>query len=204
MESKYRTFKQLQKEKTFEELNYFAKIVTEAYATSDMAYTQTNACRDNFLTHQGLRDLMDYAIITAIVPRNICEQVMQKAIQNQRQKKENTGSKSIIHHRVLMEKREKYLLGEYSHMQIKQISTEIAENPSKQIQYFTEKYNLESDRITKKILEKAIIENIVSDEVMEKIIERSLTKTPITRLNYAKQYFECIKEQRQENKKENP
>ncbi len=189
-----RTFKQLQKEKTFDDLNRFAKAVTEAYATSDKEYSQANAAQDNHLTKKGLRDLMDYAIVTALVSREICEQVLEKAISNQRQKIQGAGGTAISHHKDLMRKREDYLLGTYTRTGIARLSKEIADNPSYSIPYFTEKYNIESDRLTKKILERGIVENITSDEEMEKIIERSLKGYK------AEQYFAALKKQREENK----
>ena len=200
MAGENRTFKQVQKEKTFDDLNRFAKAVTEAYAKSDIAYSQTNAAQDNHLTKKGLRDLMDYAIVTALVSREICDKVLEKAISNQRQKAQEAGGTSIRHHKDLMRKREDYLLGTYTRTGIARLTKEIADNPFCSIHYFTQKYNIESDRLTKKILERAIVENIVSDEVMEKIIERSLKGIEIKRVqNKAKQYFEALKKQREEN-----
>ncbi len=202
MAGEYRTFKQLQKEKTFEELNSFAKSVTEAYAKSGMAYSQTNTAKDNNLTKKGLRDVMDYAIVTALVSRETCEQVLQKAISNQRQKAQETGSSSITHHKELIRRREEFLLNAYASTEVEKIAKDIAENSSYSIQYFTVKNNIESERLTKSILKRAIVENIVSDEVMEKIIERSLKGIEINRAKHkAKQYFAALKKQREENKK---
>ena len=202
MAGEYRTFKQLQKEKTFEELNSFAKSVTEAYAKSGMAYSQTNTAKDNNLTKKGLRDVMDYAIVTALVSRETCEQVLQKAISNQRQKAQEAGGTSISHHKELMKKREELLLSAYTRAEVEKIANDIAQNPSYSIHHFTVKSNIESDRLTKSILKRAIVENIVSDEVVEKIIERSLKGTEIKRVEHrAKQYFAALKKQREENKK---
>ena len=77
MSEKNRTFKQLQKEKSLEELNSFSKQVTEAYALSINEYSQTNAAIDNHLTKKGLRDLMDYAIVIAVVRRDIATKVLE-------------------------------------------------------------------------------------------------------------------------------
>lgn len=201
MAGEFRTFKQLQKEKTFEELNSFAKAVTEAYAKSDMAYSQTNTAKDNHLTKKGLRDLMDYAIITDLVSRETCEQVLQKAIENQRQKAQEAGSSSIIHHKELIKRREEFLLSAYAKVEVEKIAKDIAEHSSCSIHYFTEKYNIESDRLTKSILKRAIVENIVSDEVVEKLIERSLKGIEIRRVRHrTEQYFAALKKQREENK----
>ena len=78
MEKRTRTFKQLQKEKTLQELKHFAKEVTELYARSVIEYTQSKVARDNKLTIKGLRDLMDYAIVTAVVTRETANLVLAK------------------------------------------------------------------------------------------------------------------------------
>ncbi len=206
MAGEYRTFKQLQKEKmTFEELKSFAKEVTEAYAKSDIAYSQTNTAKDNYLTKKGLRDVMDYAIVTNLVSRETCEQVLQKAISNQRKKTQETGSSSITHHKELIRRREEFLLNAYARAEVQKIAKDIAEHPDYPIHYFTLKNNIESDRLTKGILKRAIVENIVSDEVMEKIIERSLKGIEINRVKHkAKQYFAALKKQREENQTKSP
>lgn len=108
MQQKNRTFKQLEKEKTLEELNRFAREVTQQYATSGLKYSQTNAAKDNRLTPKGFRDLMDYAIVTAQVSLRTAILVQNKAIQNQQRKAREAGGSSIEHHKDLIKQREEY------------------------------------------------------------------------------------------------
>lgn len=204
MEGEMRTFRQLKREKNPEELNRFAKEVTEAYATSVIEYSQTNAAADNNLTKKCLREVMDYAIINSIVSKETSMQVLYKAMKNQQRKAQDAGGTSIRHHQSLIEEREELLLYTYTRTGISKIARDIAENPSQPIHHFTKEYNLESDRLTKKILERSIVENIVSDEVMEKLIERSLSGITEERVrDKVNQYFEDLRNKREENKKKN-
>ena len=140
---------------------------------------------------------MDHAIIINLVTRETAEKVLEKTMQNQKRKSKQAGGTSIQHHKEIIRKREEYLLYMYSRMEVKQIATDIAINPSQPLQHFTRNYRIESDNLTKKILERAISENIVSNEIMEKIIERSMKgKTS----DNANAYFEKLKQKRQQNK----
>lgn len=196
MERKMRTFKQLEKEKSLKELNQFAKEVTEMCAT-EQDRSQKNIAKDNHLTPKGIRDLMDYAIVTALVSLETAIQVKEKSVRNQQRKSYDAGESSIRHHNTLMKKREQYLLGRISNAETKKIAEDVAYNSSKSIRYFTIKYQLETDRITKLILKKAIIENIISDEVMELIIKRSLGNNPSEK---AEEVFQQFRNQRNEYK----
>lgn len=195
-----RTFKKLAKEKNFEDFNRFAKEVTMAYATSPITYSQSNVAMDNNLTKKGLRDLMDYAIINNLVSKDTAIQILNKSIQNQQRKANEAGGSSIKHHKELMKKREKFLAYTYSRLEVNDISSDIANNSSETISYFTRKYNIESDRVTKEILERAILENIVSDEIMKKIISRSLKNNSS---EYAQKYFNYLQKEREKNKEKN-
>lgn len=200
MEGKARTFNQLKKQKTFEEFNEFSKEITELYATTPIEYSQNNVAKDNNLTVKTVRKVMDYAIETAQVTLDIVTLVLNKLIQNQQRKAQEAGGSSINHHKELMRVRVEYLAGSYLNQEVNKIATDIASNFAYSIHQFTKKYNIESERVTKRILERAIVENIVSDEVMEKLIERSLKENKNERV---KQYFEYLKKEREKNKKEN-
>lgn len=181
-----RTFKQLEKEKSFEELNRFAKEVTELYAKSDYVYSQKNAARDNLLSVKGLRSLMDYAIVTNLVSLEIAQKVLEKTIKTQQKKVTEAGGNSYSHHNKLMKKRNDFIAGSYLNTEIRNIATSIARDFSKPISYFSKKYEIESDNITKLLLQRAIVENIVSDEIVDKLIERTLNndKSEKTRMYF--------------------
>ncbi len=204
MKEEMRTFKQLQEENSIEKFQYLAKAVTEQYATSAMEYSQTNIARDNRITKKALRQLMDYAIITNLVSLEIASKVLEKALQNQKIKSQEAGGTSIRHHKELIKRREDFLLGAYTKAEIEKIANDIASQYGYAIHHFTQKYQIESDRLTKKILERSIVENIVSDEIMEKLIERSLKRIEETKgKNRVKQYFAYLQEKRKKEKERN-
>lgn len=64
---KKRTFKQLQEEKSLQELNEFSKEITEHYANTPVENSQRAVADNNNITLRALRDLMDMAIKTALV-----------------------------------------------------------------------------------------------------------------------------------------
>lgn len=198
MDRKDRTFKQLCKEMNLYELNDFAKQVTEAYALSILEYSQKNVAADNHLTLKGLRDLMDYAIIMALVSREIAIKVFEKAIRNQQRKVYNAGSTSVQHYKKIIRLREKHLSETYSRIQIRDIAISVATS-KEPLSYFTKIYDLESDGVLRWILERAIVENIVSDGEMEAIIARSLKTKDNERI---RQYFESLRKRRNELKEE--
>lgn len=195
-----RTYTILKKEKTLEELSEFSKQVTERYATSELEYSQEDVARDNNITRGCLRRLMDDAIIEARVSIEIALLVKNKAMKKSEMKVQQAGGRSISHHEDLMKKREAHLLTAFSRVEIKKMAEDIANHPSKPINSFTRKYNIETDRLTKLLLKKSIVENIVSDEVMELIIKRSLGSNPNERANKT---FEKFRIEREEYKKKN-
>lgn len=197
MKKKERTFKMVAKEKSPEELNRFAKEVTELYANSVMEYSQKNLAKDNNLTVQGARDVMDYAIVMVLVSRETASKVLMKAISNQRSKNQGAGGSSLMHHRKLIRQREEYLANAFSRAEVKKMAEDFARQTQKPISDFARKYKLESERVIRLILHRAIAENIVSNEVMEAMIRRSLRNNET---QAAKQYFENL---RKERKKDN-
>lgn len=193
-----RTFKELKKEKSADEFNRFAKEVTELYANSVLEYSQTNVARDNRLSKKALREVMDYAIKIALVSLDTAKLVLNKSIKNQQRKAKDAGGSSINHNNIIINERAKYLAKAYNTGTVDKIATDIATDTSKELSYFTRKYEIESDQLTKRILERSIIENIVSDEIMEKIIERTLKRN---NTESARKYFENIRKQRSDMKK---
>lgn len=200
MEQKDRTFRQLEEEKTQEEFDQFATAVTTRYATSELEYSQANVARDNHITSKCLRQLMDYAIIYNKVSLEIATLVKNKAMQKQKVKVQQAGGSSISHHENLMRQRENFLLMAFSRVEIKRIAEDIANHPSKSIHFFTCEYGIETDRLTKMLLKKSIVENIISDDIMELIIKRSLGDNPTEK---AKKVFEEFRIEREKNKSKN-
>ena len=174
MKDKARTFNQIQNEKSYDELNTLAKKVTELYANSDDLYSQSCLAKDNNLTKKGFRQLMDYAISSAIVSLETANKVYEKSIRNQRRKVADAGANSYSHHKKLIKIRNDIIAYGYLNAQVKEFAISVASDFSKPLSYFSEKYNIESIDVTKILLKRAIEENSVSDEIAEKIIARSI------------------------------
>lgn len=194
MERKYRTYKQVKEEKTSLEFKQFEKEVTERYATSELECSQADVAKDNRITGNCLRRMMDDAIIHAYVSMEIAIKVVDKAIMKSKEKPEQAGRRSISHHESLIRQREEFLLTSITNSEVRRIAEYFANNPSKTISQITKKHNLDSERVTKLILKKSIVENIVSDEIVELIIKRT---NPSEK---AKQVFEMFCAERNEYK----
>lgn len=169
-----RTYTQLQKEKSLEELKEFEIKVLERYATSDYVVSQADVARDNNITPNCFKRIKEDAIIHGYISREMAQAIRNKAANKSEMRIQQSAGKCILYYERLIKQREEFLVTAISKVQIKDIAEDVANNPSKPITYFKKKYDLESDRLVRLILKIAIVENIVSDEIMELIIKRSL------------------------------
>lgn len=197
-----RTFKELENEKDYKEFCRFAKAVTESYADSQRECSQKVIAKDNNITVGCLRKLMDYSIKICLVSRSVADKTLNKAIFNQQRKKKEAGSSSIVHFHKLITEREEFIAYSVSSAEIRQLATEYAEKPEKSISYLKEKYKHESERVTKLLLRRAIVENIISDEMVSAMIERSIAKSDPADTEIKKRSFQALMKVRDEQKKE--
>lgn len=191
-----RTNKQVKKEKSADEVREFRISLTETYAKSGLERSQEDIAKDNNITPKCMREMMDEAIIYAEVSLEIANMVKSKAeerakivLKQKLRSVQEAANKSRLHHEDLIKKREEYLLTSVSRADTKLIAEYCANNPTKSISQITKKFKLESERMTKLILKKSIVENVVSDEIVELIIKRSLGKNPSEK---SKQIFETF------------
>lgn len=196
-----RTYTQLQKEKSLEELKEFEIKVLERYATSDYVVSQTDVARDNNITRSCFERIKKDAIIYGYISREMAQAIRNKAVTKSEMRIQQSAGKCILYYERLIREREKFLVTAISKVQIKGIAEDVANNPSKPITYFKKKYDLESDHLVRLILKIAIVENIVSDEIMELIIKRSLDyySDNSVKLKFEKVFDEFRKE-RENNK----
>ena len=195
---KMRTFKQLQEEKSFQELNEFSKEVTEHYANTPIENSQSAVAENNRITIKALRDLMDMAIKTALVSYETANKSYQKCMENQKRKEESAGGTSYQHHQKLLKQRTEFLVMGYARSEIKKIAEDIANHPREKLVNFQRKYQLESSNLLKQLLQRSIVENIVDDETVEKIRKRSLIGSNAKSVN---KYFGVLLEKRKNAEK---
>lgn len=195
MEHKIRTFKQLEKKENGKELEWLSQKVTRTYVGTNL--TQAEVARKNQITTKCCRQLMDYAIIHGYVTRLEAINVKDKAIENSNRKGKEEGSKSLLHHESLIRQREEYLVSMFTEGYVKRIVQDIANNPHKPICDFTGTYLLESNRMTKLLIERAIVEVIVDDKTVELLEERNRRQKRGKRIARKKiERFKKLKEQR--------
>lgn len=195
MERKMRTFKQLEKKENWKELKWFSQKVTRTYIGTNL--TQAEVARKNQITTKCCRQLMDYAIIHGYVTRLEAIDVKDKAMENSNQRGKEEKNKSLLHHESLIRQREEYLVSMLGEGHVKRIVQDIANNPHKPICDFTGTYLLESNRMTKLLIERAIVEVIVDDKTVELLEERNRRQKQNRRIaRKQKERFEKLKEQR--------
>ena len=212
-----RTYTQLEKEKSLEELKNFEIHVLERYATSDFSVSQADVARDNNITESCFVRIKEEAIINGYASRELVEAVRNKAVTKSERRIQQSGGKCILYYERLIKQREEFLVTGIPKAQIKVIAEDgktekiykldkviaedIANNPSSPIKDFKMKYNLESCRMVRLILKIAIVENVVSDEIMELIIKRSLDLySDETLQDRAKKVFDEFRKERESNK----
>lgn len=160
------------RQKEFEE---FARKVTENYARSMQEYSQELVAKDFDVSVSTLRWLMDYAIEEALVTLDVAIYVAQKSIHNQQKKHPEAGGTSIKHHKELIKKREQKIAERFPEYEIELIVFEVLHG-GEEIENVIKKYSIESERVYKLLLKRAVIENICSDEDVDILTERSYKK----------------------------
>ena len=173
-----------------EEFNRIAKKVTENYANSFYEYSQEQIAKDFDISTTAVRKLMDYAIEEALVSKNTVIGVARKSIANQQRKHPEAGGTSIRHHKELIKKREKKLVENWPEFVIESIVFEVL-HKAQNAESIMKSYNIESERIYRKLLERAVIENICTDEDVDLFVERSYQKgVTLSKIKYFRQAIE--------------
>lgn len=181
-----------------QEFERFAKKVTCNYAESKQEYSQDQIAKDFEITVSCVRKLLDYAITNALVSRDVAVQVMEKSIANQQRKHPEAGGTSLRHHKELMKKRDEYIAKSYKPADIQEIVDDVVYE-SRNLDDVVKRFHIESKIILKKLLERAIVENICSDKETDRIIMRSFK---VNQTKSAREYFIKIVQERIKNKKE--
>lgn len=193
-----RTYTQLQKEKSFEELKEFEIAVLERYATSDYVVSQKDVARDNNITPSCFKRIKEDAIIHAYISREMFEAIRNKAINKSEMRIQQSGGKCVLYYERLIKQREEFLVTAISKVKIKSIAEDVANNPSKPITYFKRKYDLESDHLVRLILKIAILEVIVNDEIVDLIEKRSIENSKQECSEMIHKFILKLKEKRKE------
>ena len=182
------------RQKEFEE---FARKVTENYARSMQEYSQELVAKDFDVSVSTLRWLMDYAIEEALVTLDVAIYAAQKSIHNQQKKHPEAGGTSIRHHKELIKKREQKIAERFPEYEIELIVFEVLHG-GEEMENVIKKYSIESERVYKLLLKRAVIENICSDDDIDILAERSYKKE-ITM--YKIKFFRELIEKREEFKR---
>ena len=196
MGEKARTLKEIKKqyEGSPDEYDRFAKKVTEAYVNDRQNLSQEDVAKLFKITSGSVRKLMDHAIIRAVVSRKTAEQVMQKSIGNQKRHHGEAGGTSIIHNSELMDQRDQYLAESCDPMLVEFIVGNITYSGFS-LEDTAQSFNIETLRVLKLILQRAVIENIATDKDTDILVKQSLEAN---NKPYVKKYFDNLLKKREE------
>lgn len=189
-----RTFKDLKKTMTEEQLAKFCKKIAEEYAKSDSQFARTYFTNQYNITVSCYYKMLEYAVVENLIENGIVTKMMNKAIANQRLHSNGEGGlSSNIKYQKMLVKRNKKVLDSFDDENIKKLALDFADNPDIGKQDLAAAYGI-TPRILEKLLEKAIVHNIVDDKTFEEIKKRSLRDAN----KAAQEYFEKIQRQREE------
>lgn len=194
---KKRSFTELKKSMTFEELNKFCKKVTEEYAKSEAQFARSYFCEHYNISEQCFYKVLEYAVVTNIVEDYIVTKMLNKAIENQNLHSSGAGARSVAKYARMFNQRCAFIAATIPKEEVMRIATDFANNPDISKQDIATANGI-SRKVLELVLERAIEENIVDDKIFEAIIERSLSKN---NSQDAKDYFLGLKKKREANKK---
>ena len=194
---KKRSFTELKKSMTFEELNKFCKKVTEEYAKSEAQFARSYFCEHYNISEQCFYKVLEYAVVTNIVEDYIVTKMLNKAIENQNLHSSGAGARSVAKYARMLNQRCAFVAATIPKEEVMIIATDFANNPDISKQDIATANGI-SRKVLELVLERAIEENMVDDKIFEAIIERSLSKN---NSQDAKDYFLGLKKKREANKK---
>lgn len=195
---KKRSFKELSRTMTVNEINDFCKRIAESYANSEAKFARTYYTKHENISEACFYKVLERAVILNLVSEKIVDKMERKAELNQSLHAKGAGITSKEKYAMLRKKRNEYIIFLYSDEEIKKLATDFANNSQITKKEFAEKYDV-SINIIDTLLKKAITENLIDDETFAKIEKRSLAKDSSLRV---REFFELLKERRKANLKE--
>lgn len=187
-----RSFRDLAKVMSAQEMDKFCKRIAESYANSETRFARSYYTEHENISVSCFYKVLERAIVMNLVSEKTVDKMEKKAEINQSSHAEGAGMTSREKYAALRKKRNEYIIFLYSEEEIKQLATEFANNPEVSKKQFAEKYDV-SITVIDVLLKKSITENIINDETFAKIEERSLQKDSSKR---AKDFFKLLHERR--------
>lgn len=189
---KKRSFRDLAKTMSAQEMDRFCKKIAESYANSETRFARSYYTEHENISVSCFYKVLERAIVMNLVSEKTVDKMEKKAEINQASHAEGAGITSREKYAALRKKRNEYIIFLYSEEEIAQLATEFANHPEISKKEFAEKYDV-SITVIDVLLKKAITENIIDDETFAKIEQRSLKKDSSKR---AKEFFQLLHERR--------
>lgn len=194
---KKRSFRDLCKNMSLEEVNNYCKKIAESYATSEARFARTYYTEHENISEKCFYAVLERAVVLNLVSEETVNKMENKSELNQAAHAKGVSTTSKEKYKKLRKKRNEYIIFLYSDKDIIDLATDFANQPGISKPAFAKKYNV-SNNVIDTLLKKAITENLIDDETFSKIEERSLAKNSSLE---AKNFFRLLHERRESNLK---
>lgn len=191
--SRKRSFKDLSKTMTAQEMEKFCKRIAESYANSEARFARSYYTENEDISISCFYKVLERAVIMNLVSEKTVDKMEMKSEINQSSHAAGAGITTREKYAELRKKRNEFIIFSFSEEEIKQLAIDFANHPETSKKEFAEKYDV-SITVIDVLLKKAIIDKIVDDETFAKIEERSLMKNSSKR---AKEFFRLLRERRE-------
>ena len=195
--TKRRNYSFLQKTMNEMELEDFCRKIATEYAKLPQRKAVTYFTEKYDITKSCFYRILNIAVKTNLVSREIIRSMEAKAIANQRSHASYAGRTSVEHYEKLRKERDEYIIKGYTDMDIKEIAEDFARSTNETKLEFANKYDI-GIHILNILLKKAFVEGIADDETCMAIQNRSLAKSTSDR---NEKFFEHLWNLRNSNKK---
>lgn len=193
---KKRSFRDLAKVMSAQEMDRFCKKIAESYANSETRFARSYYTEHENISVSCFYKVLERAVIMNLVSEKTVDKMERKSELNQSAHAEGAGMTTKEKYAALRKKRNEYIIFLYSDEEIKKLATEFANNPEISKAQFADKYGV-SPRVIDVLLKKSITENIIDDAMFLKIEERTLKRDSSKR---TQDFFRLLHERRKMTK----
>lgn len=189
---KKRSFRDLSKTMSAQEMDRFCKRIAESYAKSETRFACSYYTQHENISASCFYKVLERAVVMNLVSEKTVDKMEKKSELNQCSHATGAGMTTREKYAALRKKRNEFIIFSFSEEEIKQLAIDFANHPEISKKEFAQKYDV-SNTVIDVVLKKSITEKIVDDEIFAKIEERSLKKDSSKR---AKDFFNLLRERR--------
>ena len=193
---KRRSFTNLKKEMSLEQLNNFCKELAEEYATSDYEFARKFFCEKYSLTQSCYYKVLEYAVVNNLISDLTLADIMHKSATNQSTYYDGSGATSVAKYNRLYNKRCENIAAAFSEEKIRDIADDFLLKSKYRVSI---KHEISTKTVDFAIM-RAVSENIVDDRTVAALESRSIATAKGSDKYTTRVGFEIVKAMREEKK----